>query len=148
MPVDAALVGYKQTVVVEVERGRLSMFADAVGEPAAIYRDVEAARAAGHPDIPALPTALFGLELAGSDTFEVLANHGVNLDNVLHGEQKFVYHQEVHAGDRLTFESEFTDVFTKAGGKLSFIIRHTNVQRDDGTLVAELASTSIVKEQA
>jgi acyl dehydratase len=148
MPVDTALVGYEQTVNVEIERGRLRMFADAIGEPDAIYRDVDAARAAGHRDIPALPTALFGLELEESDTFDVLAKHGVSLDNVLHGEQSFTYHQSVHAGDRLTFRSEFTDVYSKSGGKLTFIVRHTNVVRDgDSVLVAELSSTTIVREQ-
>jgi acyl dehydratase len=148
MPVDTALIGYKQTVTVDVERGRLAMFADAIGEPDAIYRDVDAARAAGHPDVPALPTVLFGLELAGSDTFDVLARHGVNLDDVLHGEQSFTYHHPVHAGEQLTFESEFTDVYSKAGGALTFILRHTKAVRADDVVVAELDSTTIVREKA
>jgi hypothetical protein len=146
MPVDKAIIGHKQEVMVDVERGRLRMFADAVGETDPVYRDLDVARAAGYPDIPALPTVIFGLELEESDTFDVFARHGVNLDNVLHGDQSFTYHAAVHAGDRLTFRSEFTDVYSKSGGKLSFIVRRTDVVRDDGVLVAEIASTSIVKE--
>lgn len=146
MPVDEGIVGLKQTVTVDVERGRLRMFADAIGETDPVYRDVDAARTAGHPDIPAPPTVIFGLELEESDTFDVLTQHGVNLDNVLHGEQAFSYHHPVHAGDRLTFRSEFTDVYSKSGGQLTFIVRHTDVVRDDGVRVAEMASTTIVRE--
>ncbi len=39
-----------------MERGRLRMFAAAIGETDPIYTDVEAARAAGHPDLPVPPT--------------------------------------------------------------------------------------------
>jgi acyl dehydratase len=147
MPVDQAIVGYEQTVSVEVERGRLRMFADAINELDPVYRDLEAARAAGHPDIPAPPTVLFGLELEESDTFDVLARHGVNLDDVLHGEQAFRYHHPVYAGDRLTFRSRFTDVYAKSGGALTFIARHTDVLREDGVFVAEMDSTTIVREK-
>jgi acyl dehydratase len=145
MPVDNGIVGYRQAATIDVERGRLRMFAAAIGEPDAVYHDLDAARAAGHPDLPALPTALFGLDLETSDTFEVLAKHGVDLDNVLHGEQVFTYHQPVYAGDRVTFRSEFTDVYAKAGGALNFIVRHTDVVRDDGVLVAEMDNTAIQK---
>jgi acyl dehydratase len=147
MPVDDAIVGYTQEVTVDLERGRLQMFAEAVGETDPVYRDLEAAQAAGHPDILAPPTVLFGLELEGSDTFDVLARHGVGLGNVLHGEQSFTYHHAVHAGDRLTFRSKFTDVYSKSGGSLTFIIRHTTVVRGD-VVVAEMTSSTIVREKS
>jgi acyl dehydratase len=146
--VDKAIIGYKQVVTVTLERGRLRMFADAIGETDPVYRDFDAARAAGHPDIPALPTVLGGLEMEGSDTVDVLARHGVNLDDVLHGEQSFTYHFPVHAGDQLTFRSEFTDVYSKSGGRLTFIVRRTDVVRGDGVLVAEIAFTTIVRQTA
>jgi hypothetical protein len=47
----------------DIERGRLAFFARAIGETDPVYLDPDAARAAGHPDIPAPPTFLFSGEL-------------------------------------------------------------------------------------
>lgn len=131
-------------IVADVERGRIRQFAVAIGEVNPIYRDREAAIAAGHPDVLAPPTFLFGLELENSDVFADLAAHGVDLGNVLHGEQRFRYFADVHAGDRVRFESRYVDAYTKAGGALDFLVRRTTVTRDD-TVVAELESVSVIK---
>lgn len=147
MPIDRAIVGYEQTVTVDVERGRLRMFAQAVGETDPVFTDVEAARSAGHPDLPALPTALFGLELETSDTFEVLTRHGADLSSMLHGEQRFTYHRQVHAGQQVTFRTSFTDVYEKAGGALQFVARHTDVLDAGGDVVVELDNLAILREE-
>jgi acyl dehydratase len=146
MPVDQKIVGLRQEpVIVELERGRLRMFAEAVGETNPIYLDPEAARAAGHPDMVASPTILFGLELERADTFEVLEAHGVDLGAVLHGEQSFVYHRPAHAGETLTMRSSFVETYEKAGGALEFIVRRTDVTDAAGELVAELDNVAIVR---
>lgn len=144
MALDRALVGYEQSATVDVERGRLRMFAHAIGEPDPVFSDLDAAQAAGYPDLPALPTALFGLELESSDTFEVLTRHGADLNNMLHGEQKFTYHEQVHAGEQLTFRSRFVEMYEKSGGALEFVVRHTDVLRDD-VLVAEMDNVAIIR---
>ncbi|MBC2589702.1 MULTISPECIES: MaoC family dehydratase N-terminal domain-containing protein [Rhodococcus] len=130
--------------IADVERGRIRQFAIAIGEENPIYRDREAAIVAGHPDVLAPPTFLFGLELENSNVFADLAAHGVDLGNVLHGEQRFRYFADVHAGDRVTFESEYVDAYTKAGGALDFLVRRSTVTRD-GAVVAELESVSVIK---
>jgi acyl dehydratase len=131
-------------IVTDVERGRIRQFAIAIGEENPIYRDRDAAVAAGHPDVLAPPTFLFGIELENSNVFADLAAHGVDLGNVLHGEQRFRYFADVHAGDRVTFESAYVDAYTKAGGALDFLVRRSTVTRD-GTVVAELESVSVIK---
>ncbi|WP_181778784.1 MaoC family dehydratase N-terminal domain-containing protein [Pseudonocardia pini] len=144
----AAVVGRRQEpVTVDVERGRLRMFAQAIGETDPVYSDVAAARAAGHPDLPAPPTILFGLDLERADTLGFLAGHGIDLGAVLHGEQAFTYHVPVYAGDTLTFASEFTEAYSKAGGKLDFLVRRTRVTRG-GELVAELDNTAVIRNGA
>ena len=50
------------------------------------------------------------------------ATHGVDLSAVLHGEQRFTYHREVHAGDTLTLRAEFTDYYAKRNGALEFLV--------------------------
>lgn len=134
-------------IVTDVERGRIRQFADAIGEENPIYRDRDAAIAAGHPDVLAPPTFLFGLELENSDVFGDLAAHGVDLGNVLHGEQRFRYFADVHAGDRVRFETRYVDAYSKAGGALDFLVRRTTVTRA-GDIVAELESVSVIKNPA
>ncbi|MFI7195495.1 MaoC family dehydratase N-terminal domain-containing protein [Nocardia nova] len=131
-------------VIADIERGRIKQFAIAIGEQNPIYRDRDAAIAAGHPDVLAPPTFLFGLELENSPVFDDLAAHGVDLGTVLHGEQRFRYLADVHAGDRVQFDSAYIDAYCKAGGALDFLVRRTTVTRD-GAVVAELESVSVIK---
>ena len=57
MPLNQALVGKAYPAIrYEVGREKLREFAVAVGETDPIYHDEAAARAAGHPDLPAVPT--------------------------------------------------------------------------------------------
>ena len=56
MPLNQALVGKAYPAVsYEVGREKLREFAVAVGETDPIYHDDAAARAAAHPDLPAVP---------------------------------------------------------------------------------------------
>jgi acyl dehydratase len=148
--IDPAVVGTalpQQTV--EVERGRLRAFAQAIGETDPVYTNVEAAQAAGHPDLPVPPTFLFGLGLGrGAEDFAWLTGLGVDLRHVLHGEQGFTYHALAYAGDTLTLSPKITDVFSKRGGTLQFLVRRTVVERAGGTPVAELHETIVVRDPA
>ncbi len=65
MALDQELVGrsYPPSAVYEVGRGKIAEFARAIGEDSALHRDVEAARAAGYPDVIAPPTFAIALTL-------------------------------------------------------------------------------------
>ncbi len=146
MPALNAAIGHQlPQLQVEVERGRVQLFARVIGETDPVYLDVEAARAAGHPDLAMPPTFLFALELEQPDPFGYLAELGVDLRQVLHGEQAFVYHQPAHAGETLTVQPRITDVHSKRGGAMTFIVKETSVSRADGATVAALTSTIIVQ---
>lgn len=127
-----------------VERGRLRFFAEATGQADPIYSDVEAAKAAGHPDLPVPPTFLFGLKLDAPDTFGWITGLGVDLRMILHGTQKFEYHAPAFAGDSLTFTATISDLFEKRGGALEFIVLETTVTRQS-QLIATLAETIVVQ---
>ncbi|HEY9310891.1 MaoC family dehydratase N-terminal domain-containing protein [Williamsia sp.] len=145
MALDRAILDITPPILdLDVERSRIRQFAVAIGEENPIYRNKKAAVAAGHSDVLAPPTFLFGLELEHSDVFGDLAAHGVDLGNVLHGEQRFRYFSDVHAGDRLQFTTAYVDAYTKASGALDFLVRRTTVTRD-GAVVAELESVSVIK---
>ena len=131
-------------LTVDVERGRLRFFAKTIGETNPVYTDVDAARAEGHPDLPVPPTYFFSLGLEAPDPFGYLDELGVDLRFVLHGEQSFTYHRLAHAGDRLTLQDRISDVYTKRGGALEFVVKQTDIRRDRQP-IAETRSIIVVR---
>jgi hypothetical protein len=131
--------------VFDIERGRLRFFAKAIGETDPVYSDLEAARRAGHPDLPAPPTFLFAAELDSGTLLGMFDTLGVALADVLHGEQAFAYRRVLHAGDRVTVSSRITDIYDKKGGALEFIVKESAVADAAGAHVADLRSVLIVR---
>lgn len=135
--------------VIDVERGLLKFFAKATGETDPIYSDEQAARAAGHPDIPVPPTYFFSMNInprpRRGDIFDKEEGLGVDMSRVLHGEQGFTYHRMVHAGDRLTLTQTTTDIFAKKGGALEFVVQDTRFANEAGELCAEMRVTTVVR---
>jgi hypothetical protein len=130
---------------VDVERGRLRLFAKAIGETDPVYTDLDAALKAGHRDLPVPPTFLFCLEMDRPDPFAFLTEAGIDLAHVLHGEQSFTYHALCHAGDSLTFESRITDDYERKGGALRFLVRETRVTRGREP-IADLGNVIVVRQ--
>jgi acyl dehydratase len=133
-----------EPLVVTAERGRLAFFARATGQPDPVYADLDAARAAGHPDLPVPPSFYFSLELERADPFGWLTALDVDLRRVLHGEQSFTYHAMAHAGDVLTLRTRITEVAAKKGGALELLTKETSVTRD-AQPVAEAVSVIVVR---
>jgi acyl dehydratase len=128
------------TTVVTVERGQLTLFADAVKDASPIYRDPRAASEAGLPGIPAPPTYPFVMgnfgvhpELqpadapAGNPMAEVLGPLMAKGGLILHGEQEFTYHRPVLVGDVLVGEGRVVDAYEKEskGKTMTFIVVET-----------------------
>ena len=129
----------------DVEAGRLRLFAKATGETRPEYIDAAAARAAGHPSLPAPPTFAICLDLEMPDPFAWFHELGIDLARVLHAAQSFRYFAPIHAGDRLTFASRIEDVVRKKGGALTVVVKATDVTDQTGTRVAEMRSTVVVR---
>lgn len=146
MPVDQGVIGKElPPVTMAVDAGRLRFFAKAIGETNPIFTDLQAARAAGHRDLPVPPTFLFGIELENPDPFAWLTDIDIDLRQILHGEQSFTYHSQAVAGDVLTATPRVTNVYSKRNGALHFIEKLSTVTRDDGDLVAELKTVIVVR---
>jgi acyl dehydratase len=144
--IDETLIGHAfPPHSADVEASRLRLFAKAIGETRPEYCDEAAARAAGHPSLPAPPTYAFCLYLDVPDPFAWYRELGIDLGRVLHGAQSFRYFAPVHAGDRLTFASRIGNVFRKKNGALTFIIRDTLVTNQAGLRIAEIRSTIVVR---
>lgn len=122
-------------MTVEVERGRLRFFARTIGLTDPVYHDVDAARRAGHRDLPVPPTFLSNsLELELPNPLGWLAELGGDLTKTTHAEQGFVYHAMAYAQDELVLRRRIVDVYTKKGGALEFVVKQTDVMRGDETL--------------
>lgn len=146
MPIDLELALAQPIAPLEVaiERGRLQAFARAIGETDPVYFDVDAARAAGYPDIPAAPTYLFSIEMEAVPPLGWLTDLGVDLSMVLHGEQRFRYRQMLHAGEHVTVRRRVADAFIKGPG--AFLVKKTEFLRGD-VIVADAEGVVIVKEK-
>ncbi|BBX26249.1 MaoC family dehydratase N-terminal domain-containing protein [Mycolicibacterium alvei] len=146
MPVDSGAIGTElPPTELTIDAGRLRFFAKTIGETDPVFTDVEAARAAGNPDLPVPPTFLFSIELERPDPFDWVSNLGIDLRHVLHGEQRFVYHATAYAGDTVTARPTIVDVYSKKGGALEFVVKKTAVLHADGRLLADLESVLVVR---
>jgi acyl dehydratase len=112
MPLNREFVGrtYTQSASYEVSRVKIREFAAAIGDGNPIYRDKEAAREAGHPEVVAPPTFPIVFTLSGAG--EALADPGLGLNfaMVVHGEQRFEYTRPIYAGDELVCASTITEI--------------------------------------
>jgi acyl dehydratase len=130
------------TFHVTAEAGQLRFFAKATGETNPIYVDEQAARDAGHPDLPLPPTFLFSL------AFQMPSNAwrdelGLVSSRILHGEESFRYHRMAYAGDTLHFEVRIADIYDKKAGALEFVVRETRVTNQRGEHVADLRTVLV-----
>jgi acyl dehydratase len=130
---------------VEVEKGQLRAFAGATGETNPIYFDETAARAAGHPSLPAPPTFLFCLGLLAPETESAMARLGIDMGKVLHGEQSFTYGEPIHAGDTITLKTRISDIYDKRGGALDFIVQDTEASNQNGKSVGVTRTVIVVR---
>jgi acyl dehydratase len=92
----------------EVTRVKIKEFADAIGDPNPVYRDREAAKAAGHPDVIAPPTFPIVISLGGASLTD--PELGLNFAMVVHGEERFEYTRPLRAGDVVTCESAIAGI--------------------------------------
>lgn len=127
------------------EPGQLRFFADSIGEEDPVYFDIDAARALGYANLPVPPTFLFSLEGAQGDRHRILRKLGVELRQVLHGEQGFTYYRVAVAGEELLFEPRIRDYYEKRDGALRFLVLTTRVT-SAGEAVAELRNVLVIRE--
>ena len=148
MALDRALVGrsYPPSAVYEVGRAKIAEFATATGADEPVHRDVEAARAAGHPDVIAPPT--FAIVVSLEAAFVVLSDPDVGLDysRVVHGEQKFVHHRPIRAGDRLVATTTIDAVRSVAGNDL--LTTRVDLTTEDGEAVCTAISMLVARGTA
>jgi acyl dehydratase len=148
MALDRELVGrsYPPSAVYEVGRAKIAEFATAIGADDPVHHDVEAARAAGHPDVIAPPTFAIVVSLGAANV--VLGDPGVSLDysRVVHGEQRFAHHRPIRAGDRLVATTTIDAVRTVAGNDM--LTTRVDLTTEDGEAVCAATSMLVARGTA
>jgi acyl dehydratase len=147
MPLNQALVGKPYPPVrYEVGREKLREFAAAVGETDPLYHDEEAARAAGHPDIPAVPTFPIVLSLRAGQLVYGDPALGLDYSRVVHGEQEFVYRRPIRAGDRLLATGKVAAIDVR--GRHELLTLETSVTTEGGEPVCTVRTTLLSRGTA
>jgi len=133
---DQSFVGrsYPPVGVYEVSREKIAEFARAIGDANPIYTDVEAAKAAGYPDVIAPPTFSTILNIQAIETLVADPELGFSYDRMVHGDQRFTFARPLRAGDRLQVTTHIDRVQTRMGNDLLDV--RAEITTVDGEYVA------------
>jgi acyl dehydratase len=146
--VDRSFIGLETPEMpIEVERGSIRQFAAAISECNPIYFDEAAARAAGYRAIPAPLTFAFTLSILHPQSFDFTAM-GLQLERILHAEQRFRYFAPIHAGDVIRVRARITDTYEKKGGSLDFVCMTTFGRNQFDHQVFELTGLIVCRRQS
>mgnify|MGYP001467762648 CR=1 FL=1 len=142
MKIDPAVIGStSEAVLIEVEKGAIRAFANAIGDDNPLFTDEAYARQQGFKSIVAPPTF--------PTTFRVPnKNVRFELSRVLHGEQEYSYVRPIVAGDVLRCVSRVADVYEKEGkqgGAMTFLVSEVRGEDEEGQLVFTGRSTVILR---
>jgi acyl dehydratase len=130
----------------EVEKGKIRAFAQAIGETDPVYFDEAAAKRAGYRSIPAPPTFPFTIAMECGQGFLVLDDLGIDKRRSMHGEQSFVYHRDICAGDVITGSQRVVETYEKKGGALQFIVCEMPLTNQNGEPACDLRMTVVVRK--
>lgn len=145
MAVNAAFAGreYPPIPPYSVGREKIREFADAVGASDPVHRDVAAARAAGYPDVIAPPTFAVLIAQMCDRQFMVDPEAGVDYSRLVHGEQKFVHHRPIAAGDEIVGVLH-VDSVREAGGH-SMVTTRSELSTVEGEPVCTATSVVVIR---
>jgi acyl dehydratase len=132
--IDRVLIGTSAPpFAVDVEKGAIRRFAEAIGETAEIYFDDMFAQSLGYPGIVAPPTFPTTFRPPEKPAWA----RGLDEGRVLAGEQGFRYWRPILAGERLHCELRFSDLQEKRGsnGTMELIIQDLRVTSPAGDMV-------------
>ena len=135
---------YPPSPAYEVGREKIREFAEAINSADPVHHDPEAARAKGYPDVIAPPT--FAVIVAQRSDRQVMVDPeaGIDYSRVVHGEQRFVHHRPIVAGDRLVGIVHVDSVDTR--GRHAMVTTRVEIADEQGEPVTTARSTIVVRD--
>ncbi|MFT7836373.1 MaoC family dehydratase N-terminal domain-containing protein [Saccharothrix sp. BKS2] len=145
MPLDQSFTGrsYPPSPPYEVGREKIREFAEAIGDANPAYRDPDVARGLGHRDVIAPPTFAIVLSLKINDLLVDDPELGLDYSRVVHGDQSFVHHRPITAGDRLSVVLHVDGITSRMGNDLLSL--RAELLDEDGAPVTTAKSTLVVR---
>ena len=123
----------------EVSRLKIMEYAQAIGDPNPIYRDVDAARQAGYPDVIAPPTFAVVMALPAGIAAVRETVPGTGYPVIVHVEQRFEYMRPIRAGDVLHAESAVAGLRELRG--VAMVSTRTEIRAADGEQICSAWAT-------
>ena len=148
MALDTSYIGrtYPASPVYQVSRAKIREFAEAIGDDNPLYLDPAAATAAGYADVITPPTFLTIINLAAINIVITDPDLGLDYGRMVHGDQGFTYHRQVHAGDELRAVVHIDDIMFRAGN--DFINLRADLWDADDEIVVVTRAQLVVREAA
>jgi acyl dehydratase len=134
---------YPPTTAYEVGREKIREFAEAINSWDPVHRDPGAARAKGYPDVIAPPTLAVIVSQRCEAQFIGDPEAGIDFTRVVHGEQKFVHHRPIIAGDQLVATLHVDNVSTL--GKHAMVTTRVEIVDEKGEPVTTTTSTIVIR---
>ena len=149
MPLDPSFIGrtYPPTAPYEVGREKIREFAEAVGDANPVYRDTEAAKALGYPDVIAPPTFPFLITYRAAAQVVEDPELGLDFSRVVHGDQRFSYVRPVRAGDRLTVTCTIDSIKSLAGNDVLSVRGEVHDESGEQVVTAQMMLVARAAEE-
>lgn len=127
----------------EVSREKIREFANSVGDDNPAYTSRDAANSLGYDDVIAPPT--FAIVVAMQLHHAVVRNPELGLDysRVVHGEQRFVHHRAIRAGDVLVGTPSVDNIQSRAGNDM--LTWSADIATVDGEPVCRVTSMLVAR---
>jgi len=145
MAVNADFAGrsYPPSGPYAVDAAMLSAFAAAVGSQDPVHTSAEAARAAGYRDVIAPPTFAVTIAQRCDAVFVQDPEAGIDYSRVVHGEQRFIHHRPITAGDSV-IGTLTVDSVREAGGH-AMVTTRTELATEAGEALCTSTSTIVIR---
>jgi acyl dehydratase len=143
--VNASFTGrtYPPTEPYAVGREKIREFAEAVGAVDVVHTDRARARARGYRDVIATPT--FAVLIAQKCEAQLIQDPeaGIDYSRVVHGEERFVHHRPITAGDEIV--SVLTVDSVKSAGGHAMVTTRCELSTSEGEPVTTVISTLVIR---
>jgi len=145
MAVNASFTGrtYPPTAPYAVGREKIREFAEAVGAQDLVHRDQEHARARGYADVIAPPTFAVLIAQRCDRQFVLDPEAGIDYGRLVHGEQRFVHHRPITAGDEIV--GVLTVDSVKQAGGHAMVTTRSELSTTGGEAVCTATSTIVIR---
>ncbi|GAA1878697.1 MaoC family dehydratase N-terminal domain-containing protein [Pseudonocardia ailaonensis] len=101
-----------------VGREKIREFATALGDTSPLSHDLDAARAAGHPDLVAPPSFTTTFTMPLIEAFLKDPAFGWDYTRMVHGDQRIVFVRPIRGGDELFTTLHVDELTTRAGSHM------------------------------